>query len=57
MTNLVPLESAAAELFAGEETRARRSESLADSLRDRFGAQAVVNARLLRRGSRAGDFK
>ncbi len=57
MTNLIPLESAAAELFAAEESRARRSESLADSLRDRFGAQAVVNARLLRRGSRAGDFK
>jgi DNA polymerase-4 len=57
LTNLIRLESAAAELFAGEETRARRSESLADSLRERFGAQAVVNARLLRRGSRAGDFK
>jgi len=57
LTDLVRLESADAELFAGEETRARRSESLADSLRDRFGAQAVVNARLLRRRSRAGDFK
>ncbi len=57
LTDLVQLDSAAAELFAGEETRARRSESLADSLRDRFGAQAVVNARLLRRGTRAGDSK
>jgi DNA polymerase-4 len=51
LSGLIDLESEAADLFSGDESRARRNESLVDSLRDRFGAQAVVNPRLLRRRS------
>jgi DNA polymerase-4 len=51
LPGLIDLESEAADLFSGDESRARRNESLVDSLRDRFGAQAVVNPRLLRRRS------
>jgi DNA polymerase-4 len=45
------------ELFPGDESRARRSEMLVDGLRDRFGAQAMINARQLRGRSRRGEPK
>jgi DNA polymerase-4 len=36
------------DFFPDAEARARRSESMADSLRERFGAQALIGARQLR---------
>jgi DNA polymerase-4 len=39
----------AGDLFAGDETRARRSETAIDALRAKYGAGAVVSARALRR--------
>jgi DNA polymerase-4 len=57
LSDFVNLESEAADLFPGEESRARRHEALVDDLRDRFGAQAVINPRLLRRRSTTADFK
>jgi DNA polymerase-4 len=53
LSNLVDVELEATNLFAEDEARARRSEIVADSLRERFGAQAVVNARHLLRGPRS----
>jgi DNA polymerase-4 len=47
LSNLTDSESEATTLFADEEARARRSETVADSLRERFGAQALVTARHL----------
>ncbi|MGH7022791.1 MAG: DNA polymerase IV [Caulobacteraceae bacterium] len=52
LTSLAEVGPAAEDLFPGPESRARRSESVADALRERFGAQAVVNARHLRHRSR-----
>ena len=40
---------AAGDLFAGDENRARRSETAVDALRAKYGAAAVVSARALRR--------
>ncbi len=48
VSDLVDAESAAADLFDGEETRARQGERAIDTLRARFGAEAVVSARALK---------
>jgi DNA polymerase-4 len=53
LSNLVDVETEATSLFGGDEARARRSETVADGLRERFGAQVVVNARHLLRGPRS----
>jgi DNA polymerase-4 len=37
------------DLFADQEKRARKNEAAVDALRARFGADAVVRARTLRR--------
>jgi DNA polymerase-4 len=52
LANLCPAGGGADDLFPDDESRARRSESLVDGLRDRFGAQAMINARQLRVRSR-----
>jgi len=57
LANLALAEGAAEELFPDAESRARRNESLADGLRARFGAQAVINARQLRRRTHSADPK
>lgn len=57
LSALVEAESAAAGLFPEGEARARSREALADGLRQRFGAQAVVNARHLLLGPRDNGFK
>jgi DNA polymerase-4 len=57
LANLCAAQAGGADLFPDAESRARRSESLADGLRERFGAQAVVNARQLRRRSGRADPK
>jgi DNA polymerase-4 len=51
LAGLVPADADEVELFPDAESRARLSERVADDLRDRFGAQAVVNPRQLRRRS------
>ncbi|MGA2952616.1 MAG: DNA polymerase IV [Caulobacteraceae bacterium] len=51
LTALIPAAAEEVELFPDAESRARLSERVADGLRDRFGAQAVVNPRQLRRRS------
>ena len=48
LSNLVDAEDAPDDLFAGDETRARRSERAVDALRMKFGSAAVVSARSLR---------
>jgi DNA polymerase-4 len=48
ISGLVDAEDAPDDLFAGEETRARRSERAIDALRAKFGSDAVVSARALR---------
>jgi DNA polymerase-4 len=48
LSDLVDVESEAMTLFAEGESRARHSEALADSLRERFGAQAVIKGRHLK---------
>jgi DNA polymerase-4 len=45
------------DFFPDAEARARKSERVADSLRNRFGAQAVINARQLRGRSGRPDSK
>ncbi len=52
LTNLIDCGAGASTLFPSAEARARDSERVVDGLRDRFGAQAVINARQLRRGPR-----
>ena len=51
ISGLVPAATEESELFPDAESRARLSERIIDNLRDRFGAQAVVNPRQLRRRS------
>ena len=48
ISDLVDAEGAAGDLFAAEETRARRGERAIDTLRARFGSDAVVSARVLK---------
>jgi len=48
LSNLIDAEDAPDDLFAGDETRARRSERAVDALRVKFGSDAVVSARSLR---------
>jgi DNA polymerase-4 len=55
LSDLVDAEDAAPDLFAGEETRARRTERAVDALRDRFGRGAVVSGRALRREAEEKD--
>jgi len=57
LAGLAPAQAGAEELLPDAESRARRNESLADRLRARFGAQAVINARQLRRRSHSADPK
>jgi DNA polymerase-4 len=52
LTQFVPCDPSATDLFPNAELRARRSERIVDGLRDRFGAQSLVNARHLRRERR-----
>lgn len=53
LSNLCEAGDIEGDLFPDEEARARRSESMADGLRERFGAQALISARQLR--SRTGS--
>ncbi len=48
ISGLADAEDAPDDLFAGDETRARRSERAVDALRAKFGSDAVVSARALR---------
>ncbi len=57
LSNLVEAESADMSLFAEVEARARRSEMLADGLRQRFGAQAMISASQLAPRPRGSGFK
>jgi DNA polymerase IV len=57
LTGLIAATAEEIELFQDAESRARTSERIADGLRDRFGAQAVVNARQLQRRSTGGAAK
>lgn len=57
LANLVDCGAGAADLFPSTELRARDSERVIDGLRDRFGAQVVVNGRQLRRLGRDGAAK
>ena len=52
-TDLEPLGSSVADFFAGDETRALKSEQAMDALRDKFGAGAVKTGRALKTGPRA----
>jgi DNA polymerase-4 len=47
-TDLEPAGGSAADFFAGDETRALKSEKAVDALRDKFGAGAVQTGRALR---------
>jgi DNA polymerase-4 len=49
LAELCPVENAPADLFAGPEAQARRTEALAEALRARFGATALVTGRALDR--------
>jgi DNA polymerase-4 len=55
LSDLADAEDAAPDLFAGDETRARRTERAVDALRDRFGRGAVVTGRVLRREAEEED--
>lgn len=48
IAELVEAEAAADDFFAGDERRARANERTLDSLRQRFGADAVTSGRILR---------
>ncbi len=48
ISDLLDAEGAGGDLFAGDETRARRGEKAIDTLRAKFGADAVVSARALK---------
>ena len=48
MSDLVEGGRGAADLFAGEEARALKTETAVDALRARFGAGAVVTGRALK---------
>jgi len=49
LTDLVPAQGAADDFFAGDERRALKSETAIDALRGKFGAEAVVSGRSLKR--------
>jgi DNA polymerase-4 len=48
VSDLCDADQAEGDLFAGDETRARKGERAVDALRDKFGQAAVVSARALR---------
>jgi DNA polymerase-4 len=48
LSELVDAEAAGDDFFAGEERRARAGERAVDALRQRFGADAITSARILR---------
>ena len=50
ISDLAEAADAPEDLFAGEETRARKGERAVDALRDRFGKDAVMTARALKSG-------
>ena len=47
-TPVSPLESLEADFFGNDESRALAEEKTADSIRARFGPQAITSARALR---------
>jgi DNA polymerase-4 len=51
LSDFVNAEEAASDFFAGEERRALSGEKAMDALRARFGRDAVVSGRALRRKS------
>ena len=51
LSDFVDAEEAASDFFAGEERRALSGEKAMDKLRARYGAQAVVSGRALKRKS------
>ena len=51
-TDLAETDGGAHDLFAGDETRALKSEKAMDALRERFGAEAVLTGRALKTGPR-----
>ena len=51
LSDFVDAEEAASDFFAGEERRALSGEKAMDALRARFGRDAVVSGRALRRKS------
>jgi DNA polymerase-4 len=50
VSDLVEADDAPEDLFAADETRARKGERAVDALRERFGRTAVVSARMLKAG-------
>jgi DNA polymerase-4 len=54
-TDLLEAGTAEGDLFAGDETRALKSERAMDALRDRFGSAAVLTGRSLKTPSRTAD--
>jgi DNA polymerase-4 len=54
-TELVEAGTAESDLFAGDETRALKSEQTVDALRERFGSAAVLTGRALKTPSRRVD--
>jgi DNA polymerase-4 len=54
-TDLLEAGTAEGELFAGDETRALKSERAMDALRERFGSAAVLTGRALKTPSRRVD--
>ena len=55
LAELVPAEAATSDFFAGEERRALASERTIDSLRAKFGADAVTSGRILNARTKRGD--
>ena len=49
--DIVDAEDAPAGLFAGDQTRALKTETTIDALREKFGAGAVVAGRALKPGA------
>jgi DNA polymerase-4 len=54
-TELLEAGTAEGDLFAGDETRALKSERAMDALRERFGSAAVLTGRALKTPSRGAD--
>ena len=52
VTDLGDCDGSASDLFSGDETRALKSETAMDALRDKFGAGAVLTGRALKTGAR-----
>ena len=57
LSNLCEAADIEDDFFPDEEARARRSESMVDGLRERFGAQALISARQLRSRTRSPNSK